>query len=180
MKPRLNLSRPFPKHFKEHLAALIIGVLFATSALGQVEIKQYQIEGVIDGDTLHVRDPSVRASYRVRLAMIDAPEKAQTYGIESKSALQQLLRGQATVTLHVYDEDRYNRLIAVVVDERGRNINLELVNQGAAWVYDRYARARTYSDLYPAFVNAQNTARARQLGLWRSSPPTPPWEFRRK
>ena len=34
---------------------------------------------IIDGDTIHVRDMA-GTPHRIRLAMIDAPEKAQPYG----------------------------------------------------------------------------------------------------
>lgn len=138
------------------------------------------LEGIADGDTIYVRDTEARASHRVRLAMIDAPESKQAYGSQSKGALQQLLRGAGILTLKVESTDRYGRLIALVEDERGRNINLEMVNQGAAWVYTPYARRGIFSALYPDFQEAERSARMRQLGLWNNPNAIEPWRFRRQ
>ena len=45
---------------------------------------------IIDGDTIHVRDMA-GTPHRIRLAMIDAPEKAQPYGEEAAKKLSELL-----------------------------------------------------------------------------------------
>ncbi|MBA1280413.1 thermonuclease family protein [Stutzerimonas stutzeri] len=160
--------------------SIAIGALIAsTLAAAAPSVMQAQLEGIADGDTIYVRDTEQNASYRVRLAMIDAPESAQDYGIESKAALQQLLRGAGLLTLHVDSSDRYGRLIALVKDERNRNINLEMVSQGAAWVYTQYAKRGAFGDQYSFFSNAERQARIRQIGLWRNPEPIEPWRFRR-
>lgn len=158
-------------------AAILIA---SSAALAAPTTMQVHLEGIADGDTIYVRDTEQRASYRVRLAMIDAPETAQEYGLESKRALQQLLRGAGIVTLHVESTDRYGRLIALVEDDRKRNINLEMVNQGAAWVYTQYAKRGAFAHLYPSFDGAERAARMRQLGLWKNTSPVEPWRYRRQ
>lgn len=160
--------------------ALLALLLVALSSLsGAAERLSVRFEGIADGDTIYVQSADGRVSYRVRLAAIDAPEKKQAYGAQAKGALTQLLRGADRLDLDVHDTDRYGRLIAVIHDGRGRNVNLALVAQGAAWVYHQYARQPSYRQLYPALVNAERTAKVQRLGLWRDDNPVEPWRFRR-
>ncbi|MBF6615479.1 MAG: thermonuclease family protein [Candidimonas sp.] len=157
--------------------ALLVASLLATATPVTMNV---HLEGIADGDTIYVRDTDKQVSYRVRLAMIDAPESKQEYGSQAKSALQQLLRGAGAVTLQVESTDRYGRLIAIVEDERKRNINLEMVNQGAAWVYTQYAQRGAFAGLYREFAAAERAARLRQMGLWNNPNPVEPWRFRRQ
>lgn len=161
------------------VALITLLLTFAGQALAAVRTLQVNLEGIADGDTLYVRSTEERATYRVRMAMIDAPEKAQEYGTQAKQALQQLLRGAGIVTLHVHGTDRYGRLIAIVEDERKRNINLEMVNQGAAWVYSQYAKRGEFAPYYSAITMAERNARMQRLGLWAGTDPIEPWRFRR-
>lgn len=158
--------------------AAIVATLSVT-ALAAPKLIHVHLEGIADGDTIYVRSAEERASYRVRMAMIDAPEKNQDYGPQAKRALQQLLRGAGALTLQVYGSDRYGRLIAVVEDERKRNINLLMVNQGAAWVYSQYARRPEFVRYYEAMTAAETNARRQRLGLWANPDAVEPWLFRR-
>lgn len=158
-------------------SALLAASIFAAAAPLTMQV---HLEGIADGDTIYVRDTNKQVSYRVRLAMIDAPESKQEYGLQSKGALQQLLRGVGVVTLHIESTDRYGRLIAIVEDERQRNINLQMVNQGAAWVYRQYAQRGAFASMYSTFAEAERAARSRQLGLWNNPNPVEPWRFRRQ
>lgn len=168
------------------IKAFIPRVLFFCSLVCSViahaepVILHASFEGVGDGDTIYVRDTSAQASYRVRLAMIDAPEKDQEYGQESKASLTQLLRGAGMLELDVYAKDQYGRLVAIVKDERGRNLNLQQVTQGAAWVYTQYASAPAYAGMLSEFDNAERNAKIRRMGLWASPTPLEPWKFRRQ
>lgn len=153
--------------------------LFAGSVLARDNVVTAELEGIADGDTIYVRDAEQKASYRVRMASIDAPEKSQEYGVEAKAALAQLLRGVGRVTLHVVGQDKYKRTIAMVEDERGRNINLLMVSQGAAWVYDQFATSGEARSLYPTLKTAESNARKQQLGLWAYPDPIEPWRYRR-
>lgn len=160
---------------------LIAAALTALSlaSLAAPKPVRVHLEGIADGDTIYVRNPEERASYRVRMAMIDAPEKNQDYGPQAKQVLQQLLRGAGALTLQVYGSDRYGRLIAVVEDERKRNINLLMVNQGAAWVYSQYARRPEFARHYDAMTTAETNARRQRLGLWANPDAVEPWRYRR-
>lgn len=124
---------------------------------------------VHDGDTLRVLNG--RTQIRVRLYGIDAPELGQSFGKAAKQALSDFAFGQ-DVTLYPTGTDRYGRLLAWVF--RGqRCVNRELVSNGLAWWYEKYAPHET------GLRNAQNAARAARRGLW-SAAAIPPWEYRRE
>lgn len=145
--------------------------LLVAAALANAEtLLTGRVVGVSDGDTITVLSPALQ-QHRVRLAEIDAPEKAQPYGQRAKQSLSGLVYGQ-TVTVAVEDTDRYGRLVGQV-ELSGTNINALQVERGMAWVYRQYAR-------HPALLEAEARARAARLGLWADPAPTPPWDFRRQ
>lgn len=124
---------------------------------------------VLDGDTFEAINAS-RQTTRVRLHGIDAPEDGQEYGDESTQALKRLIANKI-VKLEVTDKDRYGRSVAkVYVDST--YVNLEMVKQGMAWWYEKYA-PKDY-DLSVAQVNAQK----KRVGLWSQQDPIPPWVYR--
>ena len=75
-------------------AALLLAVLLSTSAYAE-EIK-CQVVGVSDGDTLTCLTAD-KKQVKVRLAQIDAPEKAQPFGEKSKQALSLLAYGKSVI-----------------------------------------------------------------------------------
>ncbi|MBP6762505.1 MAG: thermonuclease family protein, partial [Thauera sp.] len=88
-----------------------------------------------DGDTLYA---SVDGhSIRIRLAQIDAPEKAQAFGRRSEQSLRELV-GKRQVELAWKSLDRYGRPIAQVAVD-GLDVNAEQVKRGFAWVFRRYS-----------------------------------------
>jgi hypothetical protein len=85
-----------------------------------------------DGDTIRVRAAG-GALVTVRLACIDAPETAQGQpGADATASLQRLL-GAGRLELRPQTVDRYGRTVAEVFAS-GRNVNLEMVRTGAAFV----------------------------------------------
>ncbi|RYG88913.1 MAG: thermonuclease family protein, partial [Alphaproteobacteria bacterium] len=56
-----------------------------------------------------------------------------------------------------------------------RNIELEMVVNGWAWVVERYA-----FDNEPEYFAAQDDARRNRRGLWSVKDPEPPWSFKRR
>ena len=129
-----------------------------------------KVVSVADGDTLTVL--LNREQVFIRLAKIDAPEKAQPYGNRSRQSLSDLCHGKAA-TVQDEGKDRYGRTIGTV-NCAGIDANAEQVRRGMAWVYDRFARPD--SPLYAL----QDQARAARSGLWADPKPVPPWEWRRK
>lgn len=101
------------------------------------------VVGISDGDTLTARcdTPQGEQNLKVRLAEIDAPEKAQPWGARSRQNLAQLCFGR-TAQVRTQAVDRYGRSVARVRCE-GLDANAEQVRAGLAWVFDRYARDRS-------------------------------------
>ena len=129
---------------------------------------QGTVVAVSDGDTLTLL--AGKRQHKVRLAQIDAPEKTQPYGQRAKLSLSELsYRREARIEVEA--EDKYGRTVGTVWID-GRNINLEQVRRGMAWVYTQYSHS---SEL----LQIQQEARAAQRGLWADSNPVPPWEYRR-
>lgn len=127
-----------------------------------------RVIGVADGDTLTVL--ANNEPIHVRLANIDAPEKAQAFGKVSKKALSDLCYGkEAHVT--VYELDKYKRSVGTVFCN-GINSNAEQVKTGMAWVYDKYVRDQSFYAL-------QKTAKENKLGLWVDPRPIEPWLWRK-
>jgi endonuclease YncB( thermonuclease family) len=66
-----------------------------------------QVVKIADGDTLTVLDES-KTQHKIRLAGIDAPEKAQAFGTKARENLAAKVLRQ-TVRVEVIDVDRYHR-----------------------------------------------------------------------
>jgi len=118
-----------------HFRALPI-VLLAFPLLTQAAPRTCLVVGISDGDTLTARCGRIGAYERVkvRIAAIDAPEKAQPYGQRSRQALSNIcFREQALIT--EIDTDRYGRTVADV-SCNGEDAGSRMVAEGWAWVYD--------------------------------------------
>lgn len=132
------------------------------------------VVGISDGDTLTARcgEPGDYRQLKIRLAQIDAPEKAQPFGQRAKVSLSALCFG-AWASIHAEAQDGYGRTVARV-ECHGQDANAEQVRRGMAWVYDRYAPKA--SPLY----QVQAEARSARAGLWADKDPIAPWEWRRR
>jgi endonuclease YncB( thermonuclease family) len=113
-----------------------------------------------------------KSEIKIRLYGIDAPEKAQAFGTQSKKALSDLAFGK---DLKVYSKgtDRYGRLLAWLF-VGSTPINSEMVKTGLAWWYQKYSpKEKKLADL-------ETEARKNRRGLWRDAAPVAPWNFRKK
>lgn len=127
-----------------------------------------KIIAVLDGDTVLVlRD---RRPVKVRLAEIDAPEKAQVFGETSKRSLSDMVLGKQ-VKVSVQAADKYGRIVAHL-KLNGLDVNAEQIRRGMAWEYSHFHGNR-------ALVALQEEARQAPRGLWALSDPLPPWEWRK-
>lgn len=124
---------------------------------------------VTDGDTFHMLIKSKKV--KVRLADIDAPEISQPFGLEAKEALMRHIKDKE-VRVHIRDTDRYGRKVAYVYLD-GDDINLQMIRDGYAWWYRKYAPE---NDGYKA---AEDEARTSRQGLWSAQNPLAPWDWRR-
>ena len=149
---------------------IIFSIVFAASlALPPLAWADFtgDVVGVADGDTITVlRD---NEQVKVRLAEIDAPEKAQPFGNKSKQALSALVYGKAVLVVE-QGHERYKRTIGRVY-QGGVDVHAEQVKQGMAWVYRKYSKDVSLLPL-------ENEAKAQRLGLWADDEPVPPWEWR--
>jgi micrococcal nuclease len=146
---------------------LLMGLLLATSAAA--EIFEARVIAVMDGDTVLVLRGEQRI--KVRLLNIDAPEKAQPYGPESRQALVDLvLRKQVQVDNRATDS--YGRMLAEL-KLSGRSVNEEQVRRGMAWEYSHFHSNQKY-------VGLQNEARLARRGLWGGKEMAQPPEQWRK
>lgn len=127
-----------------------------------------------DGDTIRVATTSGE-KVTIRLACIDAPETAQgESGAQATAALRQLLAG-GVVEIRPQTVDRYGRTVAEVVSS-GRNVNLELVKSGAAYVYRQYLAGCDQG----AYLGAEREAEMWRRGVWRpGTNEQRPWDFRK-
>lgn len=160
------------KQFLPHYATRFLpgGTASFGSAQPEQEIRGRIIE-VHDGDTATLLTAD-NVKYRVRFFGIDAPEAAQTFGIDSRDVLRDKILGKE-VTVRVAATDRYGRAVGKVM-LGGRYINREMAAEGMAWYYRDFA-AGEYD-----LAEAEREARRERRGLWRGSAPQPPWEWRRE
>lgn len=106
-------------------------VLTFTTQLAYAEILSGRVVGIADGDTITVLD-NTNTQHKIRLAGIDAPEKKQPFGNNSKKMLSSLVFGK-TVDVDWDKRDRYGRLVGKVIID-GVDANLEQIKYGLAWI----------------------------------------------
>jgi len=57
--------------------------------------------------------------------------------------------------------------------KQSTSINLQMLENGAAWVFSRYQKDKTWQD-------AQETAKQKAIGLWQNTEAMAPWEWRNR
>ena len=149
--------------------AFSVAALFSVAAAFAADTISGKVVAVADGDTITVLVAG-HDQVKIRLANIDAPEKAQPFGQRSKKTMSDLAFGKA-VECNQSGLDRYGRTIAVC-KVGGVDINLAMVKAGMAWVYRKYAHN------VPDYYSAEDDARRQRRGLWADQEPMPPWEWR--
>ena len=148
---------------------VVIALLLSLHLLTHAEVV-----GVSDGDTITLLDVE-KAEHKVRLMGIDAPEKSQDFGNQSKLALSDYIY-QQEVTVEYKKLDKYKRKVGKVIFE-GKDICLLLIADGMAWHYKDYEKeqSKTDRDLYS---QAELKARNERRGLWVQVNVMKPSEFR--
>ena len=131
-----------------------------------------KVVGISDGDTITVLTEQNK-NIKIRLAEIDAPEKEQPWGQNSKQALFDLVFSMNVIVDSV-GVDRYGRTLGTVFLEQ-ININKQMVEQGNAWAHEKYVRDQDYFAL-------QNSAHTQKMGLWslKEDQTVAPWLWRKK
>jgi endonuclease YncB( thermonuclease family) len=128
-----------------------------------------RVVGVHDGDTLTGLDDT-KNQHKVRLDAIDAPELGQPFGQASKKALSEKVFGKDVVVV-VKTREKYGRTVGHVLID-GRDVNLEMLEEGMAWHYVKYDKNARLS-------RAEEEARTAGRGLWQDRAPVPPWDWRK-
>jgi endonuclease YncB( thermonuclease family) len=128
-----------------------------------------RVTGVVDGDTLKVRDPQY-GLINVRLFGIDCPEHDQPYGAEATAFTRKTILAK-DVALTVKGQDKWGRFIAQVKTDESI-LNEQLLEHGLAWWSYKYA---------PGILDYQRfeaNARAARIGLWSDTNAISPWAWR--
>jgi len=140
--------------------------------------KENNIEDEIKGKVIKIKDgDTIEILFNgkpitIRFAHIDCPEKKQAFGNVAKKFTADKCFGQIVTIVSDKKFDRHKRLIGEVINEKGENVNKELVKAGLAWHFLKYSTDKSYSYL-------ETTARQNKIGLWVESNPTPPWDWRK-
>ena len=150
-------------------------VLFLAASLNASTL-QGKVVHVADGDTITVLDAN-NTQHKIRLQGIDAPEKAQAFGQKSKQSLHQLVHSKQ-VSVEYQKKDNYGRAVGKVV-YNGTDVCLEQIKFGMAWHYKQFESEQPKEDR-EIYAQAELSARANAIGLWKDKQPSPPWEFRRQ
>ena len=160
-------------HKLEHVAEQRGGENRPSSPVRPVRHKEdhrllLKVVGVHDGDTITGLDDS-KTQFKIRLDAIDAPELGQPFGQASKKALSEKVFGKDVVVI-AKTKDKYGRTVGHVMID-GRDVNLEMLEEGMAWHYEKYDHNKRLRE-------AEQSARAANKGLWTDGDAVPPWDWR--
>ncbi len=131
---------------------------------------------VSDGDTATLLTQD-NESFKIRLAGIDAPEKKQSFGMESKSALSDCAEGKFA-TVKGNKKDRYGRIVGKIIVD-GTDCNLRQIKLGMAWHYKKYEKEQDVEDR-SNYAQEEYLAQKFKRGLWSTTGFIEPWEYRKQ
>ncbi|WP_309564948.1 thermonuclease family protein [Methylobacillus flagellatus] len=154
------------------LLKVLAGALLAFNV--HAETLTGKVIHIADGDTLTIMVNNTQ--HKIRLLGIDAPEKNQAYGKQSRVALNRAINGKQ-VTVDWNKRDDYGRIVGKVV-YNGQDINLQQIQKGMAWHYKYFEREQEPEDR-SSYAQAEYQAKRDKQGLWQDAKPVPPWEYRR-
>lgn len=133
-----------------------------------------KVVSVADGDTITVLDAD-KKQHKIRMAGIDAPEKAQPFGTAAKKYLSDLVASK-DVCIDWSKEDKYQRKVGKVLLD-GEDVDLKMVSAGLAWHYKKYQDEQSPADR-DSYAAAHDKAQAAGIGLWSEPSPIEPGEWR--
>jgi endonuclease YncB( thermonuclease family) len=158
-------------------------------ALAQPQMDKSDFEGwvitVLDGDTIRVLDGSNRIT-RIRLKSIDAPEKNQPFGEESRKYLASMLIGQE-VKVKAGRTDGEGDILGQIWlrpkncsnCKKTVDANLTQLVAGMAWWSSKFAKQQSKQDRRH-YESAEAEAKQDKLGLWSNPEPVAPWTWRER
>ena len=129
----------------------------------------YDLERVVDGDTLIVNEDTDRI--RVRMIGIDTPESkkegtaVEDFAVEASNLLKDYLAYSEEVCLVDDREgdayDTYGRKLSYVFTEAGEDLNADMIRSGYAEAYTRFPMERKAE-----FEGYEMSAREAKIGKW--------------
>ena len=174
------------KRAEIHIRNLVFPAMLLMVGIGaSAETLTGMVVGVADGDTITVLDAN-REQHKIRVAGIDAPEKAQPFGQRSKESLSAMVFGKE-VDVQWNKRDRYQRIVGKVWVQpvscptcpKTLDAGLAQLTLGLAWWYQKYAKEQSPEDA-GRYEFAEQEARAKRAGLWADGQPIPPWDWRKE
>jgi len=145
-----------------------------------------KVVAVADGDTITVL--RAKEQVKIRLAGIDAPEKAQAFGNVAKQHMSDMVFSKE-VRVDDRKKDKYGRTIGRVWVASAEcqasdcpktlDAGMALLTMGLAWHYKKYAKEQPEEER-EQYSFAETEARGKKVGLWSDAEPVPPWEWRHK
>lgn len=154
---------------KKMVLAVALAICFNAQAFAEQTQWSGTVVGISDGDTVKVLNEK-KKPIKIRLVEIDAPEKNQAFGQQSKQSLSDICFNKQVVVSD-NGQDKYKRTLGRL-NCAGVDANAEQVKRGLAWAYRQYLTD-------PSIISLEDTAKASKAGLWADENPTPPWDFRR-
>ncbi|KFK29803.1 hypothetical protein AALP_AA7G181300 [Arabis alpina] len=121
---------------------------------------------------LNIQNEEVLAKkVRIRLRGIDAPESQMPFGKEAQEGLLKIVEWKSLKVL-VYGADQYGRCVGDLYCN-GVFVQEAMLKKGLAWHYIAY-------DKRMVLAKWEKEARQKRIGLWASSNPEKPWDWRKK
>lgn len=149
------------------LKIILIVVALGISCLAYAQNYSGTIIKVTDGDTFVFQ--TEEGSLKIRMEGIDAPEKNQPYGQQSKIFLEKYLYKNGMVKKT--GVDKYGRTLGTLFID-GVDINKKSIEEGWSWHYKKYNKDQE-------LAKAEITARNNKKGLWQDNNPVEPWIWRK-
>jgi micrococcal nuclease len=81
----------------KNVLKIVILILLVFQISCGVVSEEYTVKYISDGDTITVTNNKTNKKVKVRLFGIDAPEKTQEYGLESKEYLMSLIKDKVII-----------------------------------------------------------------------------------
>lgn len=137
---------------------LLLALLFVSPHAFPKEIphtiSNVKLINCYDGDTCTFRDGAHKI--KVRLAGVDAPEKNQQFGRESRDSLSSFIQSAKTIELRCIGRSYKRKVCEIFAD--GKSASEHQVSRGFAWDAPKYSKGK--------FRSLQDQAAKGKLGLW--------------
>lgn len=173
------MRKQYPIPFVFAVLILMVLLPLAVQAAGNTakNAAEHPWKGLVveisDGNTILVMRNG--RPENIRLYGIDCPEMGQAFGKRARQfTSDQVYR--KTVMVVPRKKDQYGRTAAMVYPLNvAESLNAAIVQAGYAWVY----REDCTAEYCPLWLEMEQIAKEKGLGLWADGNPIPPWEFKK-